>query len=496
MSLDQKEILSRDLKSLRQGFVAGDYTCQELVQAHLDRIEKLNSQLNVMVHANPKLQEEAEAIDQRRELGGPARPLEAVPIAIKDMICTRGVASTAGSKILSHYHPPYSATLVERLQEAGALILGKCNQDEFAMGSSNENSAFGPCLNPWNTKHVPGGSSGGSAAAVASLMASSSIGTDTGGSIRQPASFCGVVGVKPTYGRISRYGVIAFASSLDQAGPMTRSVKDSALMLEVMCGVDKKDPTTSQQNVPRWSENLGHGVGGLRIGVPRGMLDSPMDQDVRDKYSESLQWLKDSGAQVVEVDLEQAFDSIPAYYVIATSEASSNLARYDGIRFGLQSDFSSHPPKDLEEFYSRTRGEGFGAEVKRRILLGTFALSSGYYDAYYKKACQVRRLIFNDYQTAFSKCDAILTPVVRSPAFKVGDRIEDPLAMYMNDQLTTGVNLAGLPAMSVPVGWSSEKLPIGMQVIANQFCEQEMLNVGSALEHAANIQQRAVDAIW
>jgi aspartyl-tRNA(Asn)/glutamyl-tRNA(Gln) amidotransferase subunit A len=411
-------------------------------------------------------------------------------MGIKDMLCTQGVQTTAGSKILGGFVPPYSATVVERLEKAGAISLGKTNLDEFAMGSSSETSHYGVSRNPWNLDCVPGGSSGGSAAAVAAGMCAASIGTDTGGSIRQPANFCGVVGVKPTYGRVSRFGIVAFASSLDQAGPMTRSVEDAALILEVICGKDAKDATTSTKPVPEFSKHLNKSLKGIKIGLPREYFSDKVSADTQAAVDRTIQAAKAEGAEVVEVSIPLSEYGVPVYYLIATSEASSNLARYDGVRFGYRADFQSDPAKDTEDFYSRTRGEGFGPEVKRRIVLGTYALSSGYYDAYYIKACQVRRLLREQFLAAFQKCDVMLSPVTTHPAFKVGERLQDPLQMYLNDIFTISTNLAGIPGMSLPAGFSREGLPIGVQLSAAHFQEQKMLNVAYALEQQLKISDK------
>jgi aspartyl-tRNA(Asn)/glutamyl-tRNA(Gln) amidotransferase subunit A len=357
------------------------------------------------------------------------------------------------------------------------------------MGSSSETSHFGVGRNPWNLDCVPGGSSGGSAAAVAGGMAVVSIGTDTGGSIRQPASFCGVVGIKPTYGRVSRYGIIAFASSLDQAGPMARNVEDSAIVLEVISGSDSFDSTTASVPVPNWSANISKNLKGMKVGLPKEYFSDKLGAETRQAIEKAKDAIKQAGAELVEISLPLTEMAVPIYYLVATSEASSNLARYDGVRFGYRADFSKHPAEDLAEFYCRTRGEGFGAEVKRRIILGTYALSSGYYDAYYKKACQVRRLLRDQFLQAFQQCQLLLSPVTTSPAFKVGDRISDPLQMYLNDIYTTSANLVGIPGISVPVGFSKEGLPIGVQLLASHFQEQHLFNAGAVIEEALAIKE-------
>ncbi|MFS4458980.1 Asp-tRNA(Asn)/Glu-tRNA(Gln) amidotransferase subunit GatA [Bdellovibrio sp. HCB2-146] len=460
------------------------------VTAHFqNRIESLDGKLNSFTAKNENALREAEALDVRIAKGESVGALAGVPFGIKEMLCTKGLPTTAASKILENFVPPYDATVVDRLKKAGVIVLGKLNQDEFAMGSSNETSHFGPVKNPWNTDCVPGGSSGGSAAAQAARLVAGTIGTDTGGSIRQPASFCGVVGVKPTYGRVSRYGIIAYASSLDQAGPFANNVKDAALTMEVISGFDPHDSTTTQRNVPAWSKNLSANIKGMKIGVMKEFMTSGLlDSDVQKTVENSIQALKSMGAEIVEVSIPKAEFAVPVYYLVAASEASSNLSRYDGVKYGYRSEFKNLAAVDLEEFYGKTRGEGFGKEVKRRIMLGTYCLSSGYFDAYYAKAGQVRRLIMNEYLDAFKKCDVILSPVTVSPAFKIGERISDPLQMYLNDIFTTSTNLAGLPGMSLPFGLSQTGLPIGVQLTASHFEEQKMLNVAFALEGASPVK--------
>ena len=452
------------------------------------RIQGLDKQLNAFTSINETAVQEAEAIDARIAKGEDVGLLAGVPFGIKEMLCTKGLRTNAGSKILENFIPPYDATVVARLKKAGIVILGKLNQDEFAMGSSNETSYFGNVKNPWNTECVPGGSSGGSAAAQASRLVAGTIGTDTGGSIRQPASFCGIVGVKPTYGRVSRYGIIAYASSLDQAGPMVSTVKDAALTMEVISGHDDKDATTSQRKVPAWSKELTTNIKGLKIGLMKEfMTDGGLHPDVQKTVQNSINELKKMGAEIVDVSVPATQYSVPVYYLIAASEASSNLARYDGVKYGFRANFPNLASIDLDTFYGETRGQGFGPEVKRRIMLGTYCLSSGYYDAYYNKAGQVRRLITNQYMDAFKKCDVILSAVTATPAFKIGERVSDPLAMYLNDIFTTSTNLAGLPGLSVPFGMSNG-LPIGVQLTAGHFEEQKMLNVAAALESVSPVK--------
>ncbi|WP_413585898.1 Asp-tRNA(Asn)/Glu-tRNA(Gln) amidotransferase subunit GatA [Bdellovibrio sp. HCB274] len=463
-------------------------SAQEVTAHFQKRISSLDSKLNSFTSLNENAAKEAAAIDARIAQGEDVGPLAGVPFGIKEMLCTKNLKTTAGSKILSNFTPPYDATVVSRLKSSGSIVMGKLNQDEFAMGSSNETSFFGPVKNPWDVTRVPGGSSGGSAAAQAARLVAGTIGTDTGGSIRQPASFCGIVGVKPTYGRVSRYGIIAFASSLDQAGPMVSSVEDAALTLEVISGHDPMDSTSSQKSVPAWSQNLSADMKGLKVGVIKEYMKDGVDSDTQKTFSDALEALKKMGAEVVEVSVSMTEFAVPIYYLIATSEASSNLARYDGIRYGYRADFPSLSGVELEDFYGKTRGEGFGSEVKRRIMLGTYCLSSGYYDAYYNKAGQVRRMLTEQYLAAFKNCDVILSPVTTSPAFKIGELISDPLTMYLNDIFTTSTNLAGLPGMSVPFGASASGLPIGIQVTANHFDEQRMLNVGYALESVSPVK--------
>jgi aspartyl-tRNA(Asn)/glutamyl-tRNA(Gln) amidotransferase subunit A len=451
----------------------------EVTKHFAARIKTLDPKINSFVTVNDKAEESAKAVDAKIARGEDAGPLAGVPIAIKDLLCTKGLKTTASSKMLANFIPPYSATVVNRLEAAGAVNIGKTSLDEFAMGSSNENAFTGPVRNPWNPEYVPGGSSGGSAAALAARLAPGAIGTDTGGSIRQPASFCGLFGIKPTYGRVSRYGIIAFASSLDQAGPMAHSTKDCALILETISGSCQYDSTSATIEVPKWSELLKDDVKGLRIGLPKEYFAEKMDADVERVTKEAIEALKSRGATIVDIELPLVKHAVPVYYLVATSEAASNLARYDGMRYGHRT--SNITTGALEEVYQRSRGEGFGAEVKRRIMLGTYALSSGYYDAYYQKASQVRRLIRNEFLNAFEKCDVILSPVCTSPAFKIGERINDPLEMYLNDIFTTSTNLAG---MSVPAGYSAKGLPIGVQLMTRHFDEARMFNVSLALENA------------
>jgi aspartyl-tRNA(Asn)/glutamyl-tRNA(Gln) amidotransferase subunit A len=476
------EINKMNIADLAAKIKSKQISSLEATQFYLRRIQEFDKKLNAFITISEKVQEDAKAIDARISKGDNLGPLAGVPLAIKDMLCTKGLKTTAGSKMLSNFIPPYDSTVVKRLKAAGAVIIGKTNQDEFAMGSSNETSAFGAVKNPWDLERVPGGSSGGSAAAQAAGLAAGTIGTDTGGSIRQPASFCGIVGVKPTYGRVSRYGIVAYASSLDQAGPMTSSVKDSSLMLEVISGHDENDSTTSQKRVPEFSKISCESLQGFKIGVIKEYHKDGLHPDVIKTTQSALEEAKKLGAEIIEVSVPLAEYSIAMYYLIAASEASSNLARYDGVRFGHRADFGNLSGVELEKFYSRNRGEGFGSEVQRRIMIGTYALSSGYYDAYYNKACQVRRVLTQQFSEAFKKCNVLLSPVCSTPAFKIAERISDPLQMYLNDIFTTSTNLAGLPGMSLPYAVSSEGLPIGIQLTANHFDEEAMFKVALALE--------------
>jgi aspartyl-tRNA(Asn)/glutamyl-tRNA(Gln) amidotransferase subunit A len=490
------DLLTAGLSDIASAVKSKKISAKEVSRFFLDRAARLDSKLNAFVGLNPQLLEQAEAIDQRVAKGEDPGVLAGVPYGIKDMFCTKGLRTTAGSKILSNFVPPYDATVVAKIKAAGGLVMGKLNQDEFAMGSSNETSFFGPVKNPWNTDYVPGGSSGGSAAAQASRLCAASLGTDTGGSIRQPASFCGIVGVKPTYGRISRYGIIAYASSLDQAGPMVNSVADAALSLEVLCGKDGRDMTTADREVPAFARNISKSMKGMKVGLQKEVTEAGgLNPDVQKSLDQAVAFLKSEGAEVVEVSIPLTEMAVPIYYLVATSEASSNLARYDGVKYGYRAEFANLSSINLDDFYAKTRGQGFGKEVKRRIVLGTHCLSAGYYDAYYNKACQVRRLLRDQYLAAFKKCDVILSPVATSPAFKLGARISDPLTMYLNDIFTVSTNLAGLPGMSVPFGLSQEGLPIGIQITAAHFEEQKMLNVGAALE-AVSPDQKKVPNVY
>jgi aspartyl-tRNA(Asn)/glutamyl-tRNA(Gln) amidotransferase subunit A len=467
------------------GLARKTFSALELADAHIAAVEQARP-LNAFITETPEqARAMAKASDARRAKGS-AGLLEGIPLAIKDLFCTEGVLTTAGSHILDGYKPQYESTVTAKLWAAGAVMLGKTNLDEFAMGSSNMTSYYGPVESPWkrrgdNRKLVPGGSSGGSAAAVAARIALGATGTDTGGSIRQPASFTGIVGLKPTYGRVSRWGIVAFASSLDQAGPMTRSVADAATMLQAMAGHDPKDSTCADLPVPDFRAAVEAGVKGLRIGIPQEYRVDGMPAEIERLWSAGIDWLKRAGAEPVEISLPHTKHALPAYYVIAPAEASSNLARYDGVRYGLRVQ-----GKSLEELYEATRGEGFGAEVRRRVLIGTYVLSAGYYDAYYLRAQRIRSLILRDFTQAFEKVDAVLTPATPSTAFAIGEKSDDPIAMYLNDVFTVPVNLAGLPGISVPAGLGEDGLPLGLQVIGRAFDEETVLKVARAVERAAD----------
>ncbi|HEX7969124.1 MAG TPA: Asp-tRNA(Asn)/Glu-tRNA(Gln) amidotransferase subunit GatA [Stellaceae bacterium] len=472
------------LAEAREGLIARKFSAREMATAYVAAMEATRP-LNAFITETPERALAMAAESDERLARGAALPLDGMPLAIKDLFCTEGVLTTAGSHILDGFKPPYESTVTTKLWQAGAVMLGKVNMDEFAMGSANVTSAHGNVENPWrrrgdNRPLVPGGSSGGSAAAVAARAAIAATGTDTGGSIRQPASFCGIVGIKPTYGRCSRWGIVAFASSLDQAGPMTRSVRDAAIMLKAMSGHDPRDSTSAPLPVPDFEAALTGDIRGLKVGIPREYRVDGMPAEIEKLWQRGIDWLTAAGAEPVEVSLKLTKYALATYYIIAPAEASSNLARYDGVRFGLRV-----PGQTLDEMYENTRAEGFGAEVKRRILIGTYVLSAGYYDAYYLKAQQVRTLIARDFSEAFKRCDVILTPTAPSAAFAIGEKMDDPIAMYLNDVFTVPVNLAGLPGLSVPAGLSSDGLPLGLQVIGRAFDEETVLRVGGVIEDAA-----------
>jgi aspartyl-tRNA(Asn)/glutamyl-tRNA(Gln) amidotransferase subunit A len=454
-------------------------TSMALVESFYARIQKDDPEIGAyLTLSKERALAQADRIDRMAAEGKQLPPLAGVPVGIKDVMCTRGLRTTAGSKILASFVPPYDCTAVARLEASGAVVLGKTNCDEFAMGSSNENSAFHPVHNPRDTSRVPGGSSGGSAAAVAADMAVAALGSDTGGSIRQPASFCGVVGVMPTYGRVSRYGLIAFASSLDHIGPLAKNVKDAATVLHAIAGRDPMDPTSADVPVPDYVAGLERPVRGLKVGVAREYFGEGLDREVKNAVESAIQKLAALGCEIVGVSLPHSEYAIPTYYIVATAEASSNLARFDGVRYG----YRAQPARTLSEMYRRTRDQGFGAEVKRRIMLGTYALSAGYYDAYYLKAQKVRTLLTRDFEEAFQKVDVIVTPTSPTAAFKLGEKVDDPLAMYLADIYTVTADLAGIPAMSIPCGETREKLPIGLQILARHFDESTMLRVAYAYE--------------
>ncbi len=462
--------------------VAGGASAVEVTQAHLDRIRQVEPTVSALTTVTiERALDRAAAMDRRRD-AGERLPLMGVPVVLKDNISTRGVRTTASSRILEHYVPPFDATVVERLEAAGAVIIAKANCDEFAMGSSTENSAFGPTRNPWATDRIPGGSSGGSAATVAARCAPLSLGSDTGGSIRQPAALCGIVGLKPTYGRVSRYGLLAFASSLDQIGPLTRTVEDAAIALGVLAGADPMDSTAAAEPVPDYVAALTGDARGLRVGVPRAFVSEGVDPEVLSAFTTALEVLKERGASLVDIELPHARHAIPVYYLVATAEASSNLARYDGVRFGRRAELNADA--DIHAMYNRTRDEGFGAEVKRRIMLGTYVLSAGYYDAYYLKAQQVRTLIRQDYERAFERVDVVAMPTSPTPAFRIGERTADPLQMYLADVFTVSANLAGLPGISVPCGFTRDRLPIGLQLTGRAFDEATLLRAADSYERA------------
>ncbi len=474
------------LLQLADGLAAGNYSSVEVTQFYINRINSFDAAFNCFISVDAdKSLAQARAADAQRAAGR-AQPLTGVPIAQKDIFCTQGWRTTCGSKMLSNFVSPYDAHVIERFNAAGAVNLGKTNMDEFAMGSSNETSFYGPVRNPWDVKRVPGGSSGGSAAAVAARLAPAATGTDTGGSIRQPASFTGICGLKPTYGVVSRYGMIAFASSLDQGGPMARTACDLGLMLNVMAGFDARDSTSLQRETEDYTRDLARPLAGLRIGLPREFCAAGASQDVIKAVEAAIAEYRKLGCEIVDVSLPNMALSVPVYYVLAPAEASSNLARYDGVRYGHRAaDYA-----DLTSFYEKTRAEGFGAEVKRRILIGAYVLSHGYYDAYYIRAQKLRRLIAQDFTAAFRQCDVIMGPTSPSTAFKIGEKSADPVQMYLSDIYTIAVNLAGLPGLSIPCGFDSGGLPVGLQIIGDYFAEARMLNVAHQYQLATDWHQR------
>ena len=472
-------ITDMTITDMAAALAAKELSSVEATKEHLARIEKLDKEINAYIKVTPETAlAAAEAADKRRAAGECLGPLDGIPMALKDIICTKGVNTTCASHILESYVPPYNATCWQKLEDAGAVSLGKLNMDEFAMGSSTETSAFGVCRNPFDTSRVPGGSSGGSAAAVAADLAVYALGTDTGGSIRQPAHFCGVVGIKPTYGRVSRYGVVPYASSLDQVGVLAKTCADAGTVLSAISGKDKMDSTSADQPVPDYAAACRQSVKGLRVGIAKEFIEAGIDQDILDELHRAAALLTEAGAEVEEISLPHTAYALPSYYVLASAEASSNLARYDGVRFGMRV-----PADHLHSMMIETRSKGFGDEVKRRIMLGTYALSSGYYDAYYNKTLQVRTLIKRDYDETFAAgFDCILTPPAPSAAFKLGQNTDDPLTMYMQDVCTVPVNLAGLPALVVPMSLNAEGLPIGVQLIGAPFGEEKLLSLGATLQ--------------
>jgi aspartyl-tRNA(Asn)/glutamyl-tRNA(Gln) amidotransferase subunit A len=479
---------NKTIVELGAGLRAGEFSSMELTRDLLARIETLDPALNSFVTVTPEFALAAAEAADARIRSGEGGPLTGIPMVQKDIFCTKGVKTSCGSRMLDNFISPYDATVVERLNAAGMVMLGKANMDEFAMGSSNETSFYGPVHNPWDRERVPGGSSGGSAAAVAARLAVAATGTDTGGSIRQPAALCGITGLKPTYGRVSRFGMIAFASSLDQAGPMTRSAEDAALMLQVMAGFDPKDSTSVDEPVPDYAAALNESLAGLKIGLPQEYFGEGLDTAVAASVEGAIAEYKRLGAEVVEINLPNSALAVPTYYVVAPAECSSNLSRFDGVRFG----YRCSEPRDLEDLYKRSRGEGFGDEVKRRIMIGTYALSAGYYDAYYLQAQKTRQLISDDFIQAFKKVDVIMGPTSPGIAFKLGEKVDDPVTMYLNDIYTIATNLAGLPGMSLPVA-PVNGLPVGLQLIGNYFAEAKLLNVAHQFQMVTD-WHRAVPA--
>ncbi len=475
----------KTIAELAAGLRGGEFSSEELTRGCLERIEKLDGQLNSVVTVTASAALEAARAADRRLKNGDAAMLTGIPYLHKDIFCTLGVRTSCASRMLDSFEAPYDATVTALLKDAGAVMLGKTNMDEFAMGSSNETSFYGPVRNPWNLERVPGGSSGGSAAAVAARLAPLATGTDTGGSIRQPAALCGVTGIKPTYGRVSRYGMIAFASSLDQGGAFATCAEDAAYLLEAMSGFDCRDSTSIDRPVDRYAERLSDDVSGLSIGLPREYFGEGLDAQVGDAVEVAVEEYRKLGAEVKEISLPNASLAVPAYYVVAPAECSSNLARMDGVRFGYRCD----DPKDLEDLYTRSRGEGLGVEVKRRIMVGTYVLSAGYYDAYYLKAQQVRRMIRDDFVRAFEDVDIIMGPTTPTPAFKLGEKSDDPVTMYLSDTYTIAANLAGLPAMSVPAGMVGD-LPVGLQLIGNYFDEGRLLNAAHKFQQVTDWHSR------
>ena len=483
----ENNLATLTIAEIQNKLTKGECSCRELTEAYLQRIEALDPRIQAFLTVlREEALDQAEAADVMRQEGARG-PLLGVPLGIKDNMCIAGAPTTCASKILANFRPPYDATVINRLRRAGAVFLGKMNMDEFAMGSSCENSGFHPTANPYDLERIPGGSSGGSAAAVAAGMAPGTLGSDTGGSIRQPAALCGVVGMKPTYGRVSRYGLVAFASSLDQIGPFTRTVEDSALLLNAIAGHDPLDSTSAPTPAPDFTASLGHPIKGLRVGLPKEYFIDGMDPEIEKSVRAAVEELARQGAEIIEISLPHTDYAVATYYVVATAEASSNLARYDGAHYG----YRAGGTKNIVEMFTRTRTEGFGAEVKRRIMLGSYVLSAGFYDAYYLKALKVRTLIKRDFERAFEQCDVIATPTSPEAAFKFGEKAADPLKMYLSDIFTISANLAGIPGMSLPCGFTSKGLPIGLQLLAPDFEEERLLQVAHAYEQTQQWWKRA-----
>lgn len=477
------------IHELQKLIMTGKATSSDIVESVFKRIDALEGRVHAYITLMREYAFEQAAAADRSIREGNINALTGIPIALKDIVCTKGFLTTCGSRILYNYIPPYDATVVEKLKQSGAVFTGKTNMDEFAMGSSTETSYFGITKNPWDLNRIPGGSSGGSAAAVAADLCIASIGSDTGGSIRQPAALCGVVGMKPTYGRVSRYGLIAFASSLDQIGPFTKDVEDCAIMMNVIAGYDPRESTSVPMPVPDYTEFLSRGIGGFRVGIPKEYFIEGIDPEITEAMARAMKTIEGLGASCVEISLPHTEYCLAVYYIIAPAEASSNLARYDGVKYG----FRAEDGRDLLDMYKKTRSAGFGAEVKRRIMIGTYALSSGYYDAYYKKASQVRALITKDFEEALKDCDVIMTPTTPTPAFRIGEKMDDPLQMYLSDIFTISTNLAGIPGLSVPCGFTRQGLPIGAQFLAGHFEEGKLIQVAAAFEKQTNLGNRRPD---
>ncbi|MDI6742132.1 MAG: Asp-tRNA(Asn)/Glu-tRNA(Gln) amidotransferase subunit GatA [Smithella sp.] len=480
------ELYQLTIHELQEKIKKGEVTATQVTQSVFERIDAVEGKVHsyIRLMKDEALATAAKADEEIKN--GNIKPLTGIPIALKDIVCTKGIPTTCGSHILHNFVPPYNATVVEKLRDAGAIFVGKANMDEFAMGSSTETSYFGPTRNPWDLERIPGGSSGGSAAAVAADECIASIGSDTGGSIRQPAALCGIVGLKPTYGRVSRFGLIAFASSLDQIGPFTKDVEDCAIMMNVLAGYDPRESTSVKEDVPDYRQFAGRDIKGWKIGIPKEYFVEGIDPEVNTAIKNAIAVIEQSGGKCVDISLPHTQYCLAVYYIIAPAEACSNLARYDGVKYG----FRAADARDLLDMYKKTRMQGFGAEVKRRIMIGTYALSAGYYDAYYKKASQVRALIKKDFEEAFKKCDVIMTPTTPTAAFKIGEKTDDPLQMYLSDIFTISTNLAGIPGISVPCGFTSGGLPVGVQFLAGHFEEGKLIQIASAYEKNANIEKR------